>query len=282
MSQSVLETKRRLTKIIGLQQALLNDLNAALLNSDGAAQDQAQSQLRRLGAEQQRLTEELRYAELEGRNIPATPRARLAGKTLREQVLDVLDEVGVPLAPITIVEFSVATTGIKLEASRFASLRRDEEKSARRDPTSRPAWVTPALNTLRLTPIPRLLSSSAWELERRLVGARSLRVIHLHSTLAFLRRFELLQNARAPQAQSVGILLHRYARGVPGAIISASETDPQQIQAVIDAELTAIEAEDLQERRQAASRLQKYGLQQQLWGLPALIEGAAQSERAVR
>jgi hypothetical protein len=266
MMQNVTDLRRRLSKVVEQQQKLLTDFHGALAKTDTAEQAAIQKQLR--------------YAQSESRAAVTRPRARAAGKTMRELVLDMLDEVGVPLAPSTVSEFIHATTGIDLAASRFASLRRDEERAARRDMNARPAWVVPALNTARLNAIPRLLTSSAWELDRRLIGARSLRVIHLHTTLAFLQRFERLQATNAPQANAIESLVLRYARGVPGALATGQATDPEKIRKVTTAELEAIEAGDLVERQQAAARLSRYGDQQRLWGLPSVIEGNPQGGRA--
>jgi hypothetical protein len=277
MSQSA-DIKRRLSRVVEEQQALLATFNATLLNGDQADHSALQTKLQRLAAEMQRLSADLRFAQTEGASITKV-RGRSAGKTVREQVLDILDEVGVPLAPSTVSEFALATTGADVAASRFASLRRDEERSARRDPTARPAWVAPALGTARLTAIPRLLTSSAWNPEQRLVGARSLRVNHLRTTLAFLGRYERLRAAAAPQAEQVEGLVLRYARGVPGAVISGESTNPDRMRKVIDAELAAIVADDQGERREAAARLSRYGEQQRIWGLPAVIEGGPQSGR---
>ncbi|MER9002545.1 hypothetical protein NKI15_02785 [Mesorhizobium sp. M0862] len=279
MNQTVITIRQRLTKVVEQQQTLLAAFSAALLAGDLAEQGRVEPQLRRLSAEMQRLNEDLRYALADATMTPARPRPRASGKTMREQVLDITDEIGVPLAPSTVSEFSQATTGIEIPASRFASLRRDEERAARRDPTSRPAWVAPALSTARLTPIPRLLTSTAWDLERRVVGARSLRVIHLYTTLAFVDRLERLQAGGAPQASAIESLVVRYARGVPGAVASGQPLDGQKVRTVVQAELGAIEADDLQERRDAAARLRKYPEQQRLWGLPAVIEGGSQGGR---
>ena len=276
MAQSVADIKRRLSKVVEEQQSLLAAFNTALLNGDLADHSALQTTLQRLSAEMQRLTGDLRFAQADGA-APGRTRGRAAGKTVREQVLDILDEVGVALAPSTISEFAMATTGADVAASRFASLRRDEERSARRDPSARPAWVAPALGTARLTPIPRLLTSSAWEPERRLVGARSLRVNHLRTTLAFLDRFERLRAAEAPQADRVEALMLRYARGVPGAVVSGESSDPRRLRGVIEVELAAIEGDDRDERRQAAAKLGRYGEQQRIWGLPAIIDGGPQS-----
>jgi hypothetical protein len=280
MMPTATDLQRRLTKIVGQQQDLLTQFNQALLGGDTAQQAALQKQIHRLSAEMQRLTDDLRYAQNESRTAISRPRARVAGKAMREIVLDILDEVGVPLAPSTISEFAQATTGIDVPASRSASLRRDEERAARRDLNARPAWIVPALSTTRFHPIPRLLTSSAWELERRLIGARSLRVIHLRTTLAFLQRFELLQATNAPQVTAIESLLLRYARGVPGALATGQATDSAKIRKVINAELDALEGADLAERQQAAARLSRHSDQQKLWGLPTLIEGKAQGGMA--
>ncbi len=265
--------KRRLEAIVSRQQELLADFNTAIGTGDFAKQGEIQKDLSRLFAEMQRLSEEQRYIELEERSSGPRPKSRAPGKTMRELVLDIVDEIGVPLAPSTISEFSQITTGVDVPVSRFASLRRDEERAARRDVHARPAWVAPAISTSRLTALPRLLTSSAWPVEQRLIGSRSLRVCHLRTTLAFIHRFERFREAKAPQTSAVESLMLRYARGVPGAVASGQEPDSDTIRKTVLAELDAIEAADVEERLQAASRLKRYGQQQQLWGLPPVIDG---------
>jgi hypothetical protein len=277
MSTKTQALQRRLDTVISRQQALLAAASSAIGAGDIARQGEIQKELNRLSAETQRLMEELRYAEIDERGAETRPRSRAPGKTMRELVLDILDEVAVPLAPATISEFSQITTGVDLAASRFASLRRDEERAARRDIHSRPAWVVPALSTARLTAIPRLVASSAWGAERRLIGARSLRVCHLRTTLAFLHRFERFREVNAPQTPAVESLMLRYARGIPGAVASGRVPAPDAIRKTVLAELDAIESDDLQERQEAAGRLKRYSPQHQLWGLPLIIEGSGQS-----
>ena len=279
MSNLESELKRRLQQVVDRQQGLLGDFNAALVAGELAKQAAIEPQLRKLQAEMQRLSDELRYVQLE-QNV-AVPRTRSrTGKTMREIALDVIDEIGVPVSPSTISEFSLATTGVDIRATRFASLRRDEERAARRNPASRPAWVTPALSTVRLTALPRLFTSSAWEIERRLVGARSARINHLHTTLAFLDRFERLRSAAASESGSMENLVIRFARGIPGAVSTGMDIDGARIRTVVQSELEAIEPDDLQERREAAARLAKHRDQEKLWGLPSVIEGGVQGERA--
>ena len=278
MGKPTNKLKRRLAAVIEQQQDLLTAFGAALAAGDVVEQGRTQAQLRKLQAEMQRLNDDLQYTVTE--NEFMRPRARATGKTIREQVLDIIDELGVPLAPATISEFSQATTGFDFSASRFASLRRDEERAARRNVAARPAWLAPAISASRLNAIPRLLTSSAWELDRRIVGARSLRVNHLQITLAFLDQLDRLIAAGAHQAEAVEALVLRYARGIPGASQSGEAFDPERVRSVVQAELAAIQDADLEERRDAAARLRKYPEHQRLWGLPPVIEGGPQSGRA--
>lgn len=274
------DLKQRLQQVVNRQQGLLGDFNAALIAGDRIKQAAIEPELRKLQAEMQRLSDELRYVQLEQNVSLPRKRTRITGKTIREIALDAIDEIGVPVSPSTISDFSLATTGVGIPTTRFASLRRDEERAARRDPAARPAWVAPALSTARLTALPRLFTSSAWEIERRLVGARSARVNHLHTTLAFLDRFERLCSTAASEAGAMENLVIRFARGIPGATSTGADIDAARIRAVAQRELEAIEPYDLQERREAAARLAKHRDQEKLWGLPSVIEGGAQGERA--
>jgi len=277
---TLVEIQTRLTKNAVQQQQLLSEFTSAVAAGDTAKQALLQKQLAKLTSEMQHLSDEQHYARGADHDIQPRSRARVTGKTIREQALDIMDEIGVAVSPATISEFSMATTGVDIAPSRFASLRRDEERAAQRDIGARPAWIVPALSTERLSQIPRLVTNSSWPLERRLVGARSLRVNHLLTTLAFLERFVRLHATGAERAKAVERLLLRYARGVPGAIVSGETQEPSKIRAVLRAELEAIESEDVAERCQAAERLSRFGDRQRLWGLPPSLEGGGPVERA--
>jgi hypothetical protein len=281
MTSTESDLKQRLQQVVDRQQRLLGDFNTALMTSDRAKQAEVEPQLRKLQAEMQRLSDELRYVRLEQNAGAPRARTRMTGKTVREVALDAIDEIGVPVSPSTISDFSLATTGIAVPATRFASLRRDEERAARRDPASRPAWVVPALSIMRLTALPRLFTSSAWELERRLVGARSARVNHLYTTVAFLDRLERLRSTET-EVGAMENLVIRFARGIPGATATGAEIDGARIRAAAKRELEAIEPDDLKERREAATRLTNHRDQEKLWGLPSVIDGGAQGERMRR
>jgi len=276
---TLIEIQNRLTKNAVQQQKLLGQFSAAVASGDTATQGLIQKQLAKLTSEMQHLSEEQHYTQSADRTVQPRPRARVTGKTIREQALDIMDEIGVPVSPATISEFSIATTGVDIPPSRFASLRRDEERASQRDIGARPAWIVPALSTERLSQIPRLVTNSSWLIERRLVGARSLRVNHLFTTLAFLERFVRLQATDEQRAKAIETLLLRYARGVPGAVASGEPLQPSKIRAVLRAELGAIESDDLAERRQAAERLGRFNDRQRLWGLPPSLEGGSSVAR---
>jgi hypothetical protein len=271
---------RQLSAVVERQQKTLEQLSRVLAgeNTRPGERERLNTQLQRLIAEYDRLNDEVKLAQLEGREIAGKRRLRHSGRTLREQTLDILDEIGVPMAPSAIVEFAGATSGVSFAASRFASLRRDEERASRRDFLAKPAWIAPALSSSSLTSIPRLLTSTAWAAERRIIGPRTPRVNHLRALLAYLRRYELLQVSDPSRAKSLlEGLIWRHARAVPGATQSGEPPDLARIRRTIDGELLLIEPEDEAERRNSVERLKNLAPAFQLWGKPTLIEGDAVS-----
>jgi hypothetical protein len=255
-------------------------LSKALAAGDTARREKAQAKIAELAAEYQRLSEALRFSELQAREI-ATPRGRKPGKPLRELALDALDDLGVPAAPALIADLTAALTGVRPSPSRFASLRRDEEHAARRNIAARPAWVVPAISAQQLTAIPRLLSSSSWELECRIIGARSIRTDNLRIAISLSGRLANLRDAGAHEAKLVERLLFPFARSVPGAVVHGQPIDTARTIEAARVELAPIEAADMEERREAAAKLASAGPQVRLWGRPVLIDTAA-AERAVR
>lgn len=270
----------QLARNVQRQQEAFAAMAKVLAAGDAAGRERAQVKIAELTAEYQRLTESLRFIELEAREI-ATPRARKPGKPLRELALDALDDLGVPAAPALIADLTAALTGDRPSPSRFASLRRDEENAARRNIAARPAWVAPAINAQQLTAIPRLLTNSSWEMERRIVGARSIRTDNLRIAISLSGRLAHLREAGAQEAKQVERLLFPFARSVPGAVKHGQEIDTQRTIDAARVELAPIEAADLEERREAAAKLAGAGPQVRLWGRPVLIDTAA-AERAVR
>lgn len=253
------------------QQDAYADLTKALGTGDAAARDRAQVRIGELTAEYLRLTDALRFSELEAREI-ATPRPRKPGKPLRELALDALDDLGVPAAPALIADLTAALTGDRPSPSRFASLKRDEENAARRNLAARPAWIVPAISAAQLSAIPRLLTSSAWSLERRIIGSRSMRTDNLRIAISLAQRLGRLREVGAAEAQGVERLLFPFARSVPGANDTGQPIDPRRVIEAASAELSTLDEADLAERRAAAARLAAASPAIKLWGRPVLVD----------
>jgi hypothetical protein len=268
--------KGRLAAVIKKQREALDTLGKLLgdAGSSGTAISDAQSSVERIAAHYRRLSLELKMSELERTEHFGSYNSRSGQRPMREVVLDILDEIGVPCSPGTLSECAAVWAGIVLPTSRFASLRRDEQNAFGRDSQSRPAWLVPALNAYGFRAIPRSIASSVWEPERRLIGPRTLRVNHLRILRALLRRLVTLKHSSSSaQEERLTSLLQRYARSVPGAFVNGADINPGQVQQAAGSELDAIESLDLADRKTAALDLQKLPPHQQLWGLPAVIEG---------
>jgi hypothetical protein len=262
------------------QQDAYADLSKALGAGDTAGRERAQAKIAEFTAEYERLSAALRFSELEARDI-AAPRARKPGKPLRELALDALDDLGVPAPPALIADLTAALTGERPSPSRFASLRRDEENAARRNLAARPAWIVPAISAAELTAIPRLLTSSTWSLERRIIGSRSMRTDNLRIAMSLARRLAHLQEVGAVEAKNVERLLFPFARSVPGANDTGKPIDPKRVADAARAELTMLEEPDLAERTAAAARLASSSSYFKFWGRPLVVDTKA-AERAIR
>ncbi|MBB3643734.1 hypothetical protein [Variovorax atrisoli] len=262
------------------QQDAYAELSKALGAADQTGRERAQAKITELTAEYQRLSDALRFSELEAREI-ATPRARKPGKPLRELALDALDDLGVPAPPALIADLTAALTGDRPSPSRFASLRRDEENAARRNLAARPAWIVPAISATELTAIPRLLTSSTWNLERRIIGSRSMRIDNLRIAISLAHRLNQLHEVGATEAKSVERLLFPFARSIPGANETGQPIDPKRVTEAAQSELAMLEAPDLAERQAAAARLLSSSTFFRFWGRPAMVD-TKRAERAIR
>jgi hypothetical protein len=273
VSQGDARIRRRIAAVVDEQRSALKRLEELLATPDAqpAAIAETQQALNRLTAEHTRLLTEWRLATAQVReDQPAYSRA--GGRPLRERVLDVLDEIGVPAPPRVVSEVATLSYGMTLPASRLASLRRDEERAYRKDALSRPAWVVPALTVHSLTAIPRIIATSTWPLERRLIGARTLRANHLRTVISLLdalrRTGDRADERTIAHFESV---LVSFAQSVSGALQAGARPEHERIRAAVEAELGHIEPLDVEERKVAAKRFEKLPETNQLWGQPALI-----------
>src|ERR1700744_6199543 len=122
------------------------------------------SMLGRLDAPRAALIGELR------RTASAGLRATKPGPPIREVVLAALDELGWPQNARFLEEYLWAKHQLQIDSRAFASLRRDELRTWRRAPGARSAYIVPALNPDG-SANPRWLTSSAWDLSRRVIAS---------------------------------------------------------------------------------------------------------------
>jgi hypothetical protein len=249
---------------------LVADPNAAF-----AELEAADTNVKKLAAERARLMDDLRLAQFEEPHRFGPYRGRAGQRPIREAVLDIADELGVPVSPRLVSDYAVATFGMSIPPTRYGSLRRDEERAYKRDPRGRPAWVVPAINATGLTAIPRLIGSSAWEPERRLIAARTLRVNHLKVLLALIgKASDADERVKKPLTTMIG----RFATWLP----AGTKFDFEDVATKTRAELASIEPEDEKQRRAAAAELTKLPTIFQLWGRPGMLEGGeANRTRAI-
>jgi len=264
--------RQRLAKISEQHRSALDSFERLLANPNAsfAELDAADAAVKKLSAGRTHLMEDLRLAQFEEPDRFGVYRGRAGQRPMREVVLDMADELGVPVSPRLISDYAVATLGLSIPPTRFGSLRRDEERAYQRDAHARPAWLTPAINAAGLAAIPRLIASSAWEPERRLIAARTLRVNHLKALLALLKKSSTAdERVRSALVTPIG----RFATWLPvGAKLNLDEVAEKA-----NAELASIEQEDKERRIAAARELMKLTPAFQLWGRPGLIEGGEMS-----
>lgn len=152
--------------------------------------------LERLEQRREELIGELR------RSASAGIRATTPAPPIREVVLQALGELEWPQNAGFLEEYLWAKRQLQLQSRAFASLRRDERRAWRRAPGSRAAYVVPALNPDG-SANPRWLTSSAWQLDRRVIAsADTARLFDLRKISALRVR-----GSRGP----LGTLLERYA-----------------------------------------------------------------------
>ncbi len=154
--------------------------------------------LGRLDQRREELISELR------RTASAGIRATTPGPPIREVVLEALDELGWPQNAGFLEEYLWAKRQLQLDSRAFAPLRRDERRAWRRAPSAR-AYVVPALNPDG-TANPRWLTSSAWELHRRVIASPDTERLLDLQKIAALR----VRGSRGP----LGTLLERYAKQI--------------------------------------------------------------------
>jgi hypothetical protein len=197
---------------------------------------------------------EMELAGLEATAPAAIPNSRVEAALVpvREQVHHALTLLAVPAAPKLVGEVHRAFFAADISGARMTSLRRDEERSFRQAPYSRPYYLCPALNADLLSPARGLLAVSTWPLERRVVGPLSQRVDFLTGAINVAERVRRLPDTGAHAIR----LLWRFAANIPGVAGEFGAVRPEAVVAAARAELEIHEAADGATRSAAASRAQ--------------------------
>lgn len=167
---------------------------------------------------------------------------------MREQVHQVLTLLGVPAAPKLIVAVHEAFYAGDLVSAKLTSLRRDEERSFRSAPFSRPYYLCSALAVDQLVSVRGLLAVSTWSLDRRMIGPLSPRVDFLSGAIRLAEHVERTGDP-GPQASR---LLWRFATNIPGAAESFDAAKPAAIISAARAELKVHDDSDRAQREAAA------------------------------
>jgi hypothetical protein len=220
------------------------------------------SMLGRLDERREELIGQLRRATSAG------IRAARPGPPIRAVVLTALDELGWPQNARFLEEYLWAKCQLQLDSRAFASLRRDELRAWRRSPGARSAYIAVSLNPDG-SANPRWFTSSAWELERRVVASEQTERLFDLQKIVALR----VHGSRGP----LGTLLERYVAQVlaidpPPVSASASATAAwrRRVRARAAALIEVVRSRDDQERNRIAAKLADLSAHDLVWGRKAL------------
>ena len=172
---------------------------------------------------------------------------------LREQVHQALSLLAVPAAPRLIATVHEAFFASGFQSGRLTSLKRDEERSFRAAPFSRPYYICAALTADLLAPARGLLAISTWPVDRRVIGSLSPRVDFLSAAIQVAGAVERLPEP-VPAARR---LLWRFASSIPGVAGTAELAEPGAVRRAARAELDVHESADRSMRKAAADRARR-------------------------
>ena len=223
------------------------------------------SMLGRLDERREELISQLR------RTASAGIRATTPSPPIREVVLETLDELGWPQNAGFLEEYLWAKRQLQLDSRAFAPLRRDERRAWRRAPGAR-AYVVPALNPDG-SANPRWLTSSAWELQRRVIASPDTERLFDLQKIAALR----VRGSRGP----LGTLLERYAGrilAIEPPPVSATPAQTSAWRTHVRTHTTAlieqVRVADDPNRRRVARQLAELPEHDRVWGRPKASRSA--------
>lgn len=235
------------------------------------------------------LAEHNLFKELE-QVIASTPGfQRRDERSVRQVVLEVLQEIAIPQRAAFLRDYIWARDRIPLETRRFGALRRDESRSWERNPGKRRAYITPALDPTA-QPLTSWMTRSDWPLERRtIVSAEHKRLLETEKVAALLRARDLTRGddripfnlALADLAPTLQIDISSAPTQFNDELLSDSlvmydredvlDTKVErkwrrEFEAVVQKEIKSLHHKLDPEIRKAAAKLSSLPPEEQLWG----------------
>jgi hypothetical protein len=207
------------------------------------------------------------------RTASAGMRATHSKAPIREVVLETLVELRWPQNAKFVEEFLWTRQQIQLDSRAFASLRRDERRAWQRSPNARDAYLVPALNPDGSANT-RWLTSSAWDLNRRIVAsAQTERLYDLQKVYSLVGRPGSVAAPNRASIAPIDALLRRYAEevlGIEPPSATASEDDVSswrsKVRSTVIAAVGEIRRDDEPRRHQIASELADMPEEERVWG----------------
>lgn len=193
---------------------------------------------------------------------------------VRQLVLDALTDFRWPQNAKFVEEYLWAAHQLQIESRALAPLRRDEQRSWQRAPGARDAYVAPALYADG-TANARWLTSSAWDLERRIVSSeRTERLLHLQKILTLTGRRGTGADAARPR-RATDAMLETYAKqllDIEPLPVSASNSEARawrlHVRDEADKLIGEIRRDDDPERKEIAGCLSGLPDEDLIWGRP--------------
>jgi hypothetical protein len=241
------------------------------------------SVLERLDDRRDQLISQLRHtASAEIRGTRTSP-------PIREVVLETLAELRWPQNAGFLAEYLWARHQLQIDSRAFAPVRRDERRAWERAPEARTAYIAPALNADG-TANPRWITSSAWDLERRVVAsAQTVRLLDLQKILSLAGRPGSADVHTRGSRGAVDALLERYASDILGTEpppVSASSRELSAWRGRVREHASDLIAEirrnNDSERRQIARQLVGLSEHERTWGREAAAKAADGSSKRAR
>jgi hypothetical protein len=219
------------------------------------------------------------------RTASAGIRAARPGPPIREVVLQILADLRWPQNAGFLEEYLWAKRQLQLDSRAFAPLRRDERRAWERAPGAREAYIVPALNPDG-SANPRWITSSAWDLDRRIVAsAQTERLFDLQKVYSLAGRPGSADaHTRGPRGP-VDALLEQYAKQILGteplpvsAGVKEADAWRAQIREHAKNLVGEIRSHDEPHRKQIARQFASLPERERLWGQDQTPQPGQRSE----